>query len=45
MYLMILKALDTFEKQTQQKVVSSSNFIEQIKAAKEQKKLKNKKTD
>lgn len=36
------KALDAFEKQTQQKVVSDSNFINQIQEAKKQKKLDDK---
>ena len=39
------KALDAFEKETQQNVIDNSNFINQIKKAKEQKKLSNKKTD
>ena len=33
------KALDAFEEETQQKVVSDSNFLSQIEAAKEQKKI------
>jgi DNA-damage-inducible protein D len=35
-------ALDTFEKQTQQKVVSETNYLKQIEAAKKQKKLNDK---
>ena len=39
------KALDAFEKESQQKVVNSSNFKDQIKQAKEQKKLDEKSKD
>lgn len=39
------KALDAFEKETGNKVVSDGNFKEQIKEAKKQKKLENKKSE